>query len=42
MDRTKIDALKDLGEKITGKTLTITDDDTIVTVLDKITENYGN
>ena len=38
--RTKVDALKDLGEKITGKTITIDENETVVSILDKITENY--
>lgn len=38
--RTKVDALKDLGEKITGKTITIDENETIVSIIDKITENY--
>lgn len=36
--RTKVDALKDLGEKITGETINVGENETIVEILDKITE----
>lgn len=36
--RTKVDAIKELGEKITGKTLDA--HDTIVEMIDEITKNY--
>lgn len=36
--RTKVDALKDLGEKITGKTFG--NEDTVVEMIDEITKNY--
>lgn len=38
-EKTKAQALKDLGEKVTGKTLT--SDNTIVGMLDQITDNYS-
>ena len=40
MYRTKVEALKDLGEKVTGKTIAIEEKDTIVSMLDKITKAY--
>lgn len=39
--RTKVDALKDLGEKMTGETINVEENETIVGILDKITEQ-GN
>lgn len=39
--RTKVDALKDLGEKVTGTNIGITENETIVEMLDKITANYN-
>ena len=36
--RTKVDALKELGEKVTGKTLDA--HDTVVEMIDEITKNY--
>lgn len=39
--RTKVDALKDLGEKLTGKTIEIEENETIVSMLDKITAKYN-
>lgn len=39
--RTKVDALKDLGEKVTGSTLDIPENETIVGILDKITDKYS-
>lgn len=38
--RTKVEALKDLGDKVTGTTINIEQNETIVGMLDKITENY--
>jgi len=40
-DRTKVDALKDLGEKVTGATLTPDENETVVGIIDKIAENYS-
>lgn len=40
-NRTKVDALKDLGEKITGTTIGVKENETIVGVIDKITSNYS-
>lgn len=39
--RTKVDALKDLGEKVTGATLVADENETIVGMIDKITDNYS-
>lgn len=39
--RTKVDALKDLGEKVTGQTIGVEENETIVGVLDKITAEYS-
>lgn len=39
--RTKVDALKDLGEKVTGATLPSEENETIVGMIDKIAENYS-
>lgn len=39
--RTKVDALKDLGEKVTGNTLEVGENETIVGMLDKIADNYS-
>lgn len=39
--RTKVDALKELGEKITGSTLVAEENETIVGMIDKIAENYS-
>ena len=41
-ERTKTIALKDLGEAVTGKTLSCTDADTVVSMLDKITAEYSD
>ena len=38
--RTKIEALKDLGDKVTGKTINVEENDTIVGMIDKIAKNY--
>mgnify|MGYP003289663472 CR=1 FL=1 len=38
--RTKVDALKDLGEKVTGKTINTDENETIVGILDKIANDY--
>lgn len=40
-DRTKVDALKDLGEKVTGATLTPSENETVVGIIDKIADNYS-
>lgn len=32
--------MKDLGEKITGQTINVPDDETIVGIIDKITKKY--
>ena len=40
-NRTKVDALKDLGEKITGATIDVKENETIVGVIDKIASNYS-
>jgi hypothetical protein len=40
-ERTKTIALKDLGEAVTGKTLSCTDADTVVSMIDKITAEYS-
>lgn len=39
--RTKVDALKELGEKVTGSTLVAEENETIVGMIDKIAENYS-
>lgn len=39
--RTKVDALKDLGEKVTGATLVADENETIVGMIDKIADNYS-
>lgn len=38
--RTKVDALKDLGEKVTGATLVPEENETVVGMIDKIAEHY--
>lgn len=38
--RTKVDALVDLGKKITGQDINAEENETIVGMLDKITKNY--
>lgn len=38
--RTKIDALKDLGDKVTGQSIVMDENETIVGMIDKITANY--
>lgn len=40
MGRTKVDALKDLGNKLTGSTLATRANETVVGMIDKITSNY--
>lgn len=40
-DRTKVDALKDLGEKVTGATLVPSENETIVGMIDKIANKYS-
>lgn len=40
-ERTKVDALKKLGEKVTGATLVASENETVVGMIDKIADSYS-